>query len=264
MKQASRSERSKVVKSTTRNQRQDVEEPQNSLKSTDRILSSFAVLVAERGYGRTSLADVARIADVSKGTILHHFGTKERLLEEVEAAYMERRHAEIDVIELSYPDPLDRLVGAIYALLRVHRDERSESQAFMREFVRFAGSAESMRRVRETRQHYQDRISGILRAGQRSGILQIEDLALTTLQMFGMCNHAWTWYRPDGTHSLRYIGHIFIETFIKGLASDPTTAARATQRLPEIASIIDGLTPSRLTELAAVHDLGGLDAPPVH
>ena len=45
-------------------------------------------MVAERGYDEVSVRDVAEALDISKGTILHHFGSKESLLEQLHSDYM--------------------------------------------------------------------------------------------------------------------------------------------------------------------------------
>lgn len=44
-----------------------------------RILCAAAELFARQGYAGTSIADVARAADVSKATIFHHFRSKQAL-----------------------------------------------------------------------------------------------------------------------------------------------------------------------------------------
>ncbi|WP_197504060.1 TetR/AcrR family transcriptional regulator [Mycobacterium sp. 852014-50255_SCH5639931] len=42
------------------------------------ILEAFVRYVAERGYERTNLGDITDDLGMSKGTIVHHFGTKVR------------------------------------------------------------------------------------------------------------------------------------------------------------------------------------------
>lgn len=42
------------------------------------ILDAFVRYVAERGYERTNIGDIADELGMSKGTIVHHFGTKPR------------------------------------------------------------------------------------------------------------------------------------------------------------------------------------------
>ena len=60
----------------------------NARASAADILRCFTELVAERGYDEVSVRDVAEALEISKGTILHHFGTKEAMLEQMHNDYM--------------------------------------------------------------------------------------------------------------------------------------------------------------------------------
>src|SRR5213594_1489956 len=51
-----------------------------SRQTRDRILEATIELYRERGVGDTTLKAIAEKADVSRGTILHHFGTADGLL----------------------------------------------------------------------------------------------------------------------------------------------------------------------------------------
>lgn len=44
-----------------------------------RLLEAAGRLFAEHGYAGTSIADLARVAGMSKSTVFHHFGSKEEL-----------------------------------------------------------------------------------------------------------------------------------------------------------------------------------------
>jgi AcrR family transcriptional regulator len=200
----------------------------------DRILECFAEQVAKNGYSATSISEVARLVGTSKGTVVHHFGTKEKMLVELEMSFMTRREAEADAIQLWYEDPLDQLVATMYALLRVHRDERVLSRVFMREFIMLVDSP-AMRPVREIRDRYQARLSEMIRRAMQQGSLGQGDVTLLTLQIFGMCNHPWTWYRPGGPHSLHTIAESFVTSLLKGItASDLSPPDRVTSVLTDV------------------------------
>jgi AcrR family transcriptional regulator len=188
--------------------------------SRDAILRVFAEQVADRGYADTSLADVAAELDLSKGTIVHHFGSKETLLRELHVAYFTRRFAEADYILAQLEDPVSRLVAMIYALLAAHRDDRAASLACLRELVRyFDGDLTGY--VREQRARYMAIVSGIIRDGVDEGVFRTADPTMSALQIFGMCNYAWTWYRPDGPQSVEDIARLFARTILGGLTGPP-------------------------------------------
>ena len=184
--------------------------------SRDAILRVFAEHVADRGYADTSLADIATELDLSKGTIVHHFGSKETLLRELHVAYFTRRFAEADYVLAQLKDPVSPLVAMIYALLAAHRDDRAASLACLRELVRyFDGDLTGY--VREQRARYMAIVSEIIRDGAAAGAFATADPKMSALQIFGMCNYAWTWYRPDGPQSVEDIARLFARNILGGL-----------------------------------------------
>lgn len=56
--------------------------PSLAAQRKPQILAAASVVISERGFDRTRLADVARQAGVSVGTIQHYFHTRSRLLME--------------------------------------------------------------------------------------------------------------------------------------------------------------------------------------
>ncbi len=50
-----------------------------SLETQNLILDAAAALFAEQGYAATSVSDICRAADVSKGAFYHHFPSKQAL-----------------------------------------------------------------------------------------------------------------------------------------------------------------------------------------
>ena len=217
--------------------------------SRDAILRVFAEHVADRGYADTSLGDVAAELDLSKGTIVHHFGNKEALLRELHVAYFTRRFAEADFVFAQLRDPVSRLAAMIYALLAAHRDDRAASLACLRELVRyFDGDLTGY--VRKQRARYTAIVSDIVRDGVDKGLFHTADPKMSALQIFGMCNYAWTWYEPDGPQSVEEITRLFARNILGGLAHGPaedaaldelvTKAIDTVQRAPGRLPLPDG------------------------
>jgi TetR/AcrR family transcriptional regulator, cholesterol catabolism regulator len=209
------------------------------------ILDAFAEMVAERGYDEVSLRDIAGALGMSKGTILHHYGSKDRLLEQVHAEYMRRRLAEAYKILERFSAPEERLAALIYQLLLAQRDDRSSTVAFAREIVRFQ-SESLMSNVREMRREYSGIVKDVIGEGMEARVFRrAGDPDLITLQLFGMCNWMWTWLRPDGRWSVDEIAHTYLETLLGGLA--PNSGAAAKLAPGEVGSVVEQL----IAEVAA-------------
>jgi AcrR family transcriptional regulator len=184
------------------------------------ILRCFTEMVAERGYDEVSIRDVAEALGISKGTILHHFRSKESLLEELHSEYMRRRLAEANEFLAAGDDPVEQLQLFVYQLMLSQQDDRAATVAFAREIVRFA-EEDVMAEVRAMRTEYSELVIDTIRRGVASGAFVDVDPPLTALQVFGMCNWSWTWFKPGGGSSARDIADEFCRTLIGGLARGP-------------------------------------------
>ena len=68
-------------------------------------------------------------------------------------------------------------------------------------------------------------VDGILRDGVDEGVFRTADPKMSALQIFGMCNYAWTWYQPDGARSVEDIARLFARNILDGLAGAPADDA---------------------------------------
>jgi TetR/AcrR family transcriptional regulator, cholesterol catabolism regulator len=206
------------------------------------IVRCFGELVAERGYDAVSLRDVAEALEISKGTILHHFGSKDRLLEQVHSEYMQRRLHEARSFLAQLDSPADQVLALVYQLMYAEANDRAATVAFGREIVRFA-SDDVMAEVRTMRDEYSGLLREALARGIASGQFVEADPAIVALQIFGMCNWSWTWFRPDGAWSADDIAQTFTTVLFRGLISgrkpklSPAVAqlVRATMAQPDAA-----------------------------
>src|SRR2546427_9381755 len=81
------------------------------------ILESFTRRVAQSGYDGTNFSDIAAELGISKGTIVHHYGTKDRLLAALHESYMRRRLAEAYLITNRLSSPPEQLAGMLFAFM---------------------------------------------------------------------------------------------------------------------------------------------------
>lgn len=192
----------------------------NGPETRQLILDRFSELVAEHGFELASVSMLATSLGISKGTVVHHFPSKNLMLAEAHLQYMQRRVREVYRVLDLVPDAPRRLAAMMYCIIRAHRDDRAGTVSFLREFSRFPFGV-SAHELLALRNEFTSIMSGIIRRGQLSGELIECDVTLTTMQVFGMCNYVWTWYRPDQAASAEDIAAEFASNTVRGLGTVP-------------------------------------------
>lgn len=182
----------------------------------DDILAVFIRHVAERGYDRTNLGDIADELHLSKGTIVHHFGAKAQMLRELEETYMQRQLEKLRLLWDALPAPPERVSALIYAAALLQVSDRDATVATQREVAQLAGEPE-MLQVRKLRSELQDVLRSELRRGIELGVFRPIDPDLATLLIFGASQWMWTWFDPDGSRTPEQVGAAFVDVFVGGL-----------------------------------------------
>jgi AcrR family transcriptional regulator len=182
------------------------------------ILCVFTEKVALQGYDATSLSEIAAELNMSKGTIMHHYGSKDRILKAMSMLYMQRRLREVDIILEESEDPAERLSALIVSLVTGLRDDHATTRAFSREFMRFVNDP-VMADVRALRHEFTVRVQGILEQGMREGVFTCRSARVATLQIIGMCNWNWTWLDPHGPLDVDDIAAMYVENVLGGLST---------------------------------------------
>lgn len=192
---------------------------EHSFPLRTRIQQVFTEFVAEHGFRGTALSDVARRLGISKGTILHHFKSKEALLARVGEDYIDRRERELRHVLRHVQDPQDRLIAFILSITLCHRDDLEATRVFGREFARYADSPH-LNRVRRRRRAYTREVEEVIATAMDAGVLLNDEPGIVALQIFGMCNWTWAWYRSDGPLAIEQIADRYVRTLLCGLGTD--------------------------------------------
>jgi AcrR family transcriptional regulator len=214
------------------------------------ILDAFTRAVAERGYDGTNFGDLATELGISKGTIVHHFGTKDRMLRELHENYMRRRLVEVRIIWSRLTAPAQRLAAFVHLGVRYQVVDRAATVAFQREVVRFA-AAPGMETSQALRDEYRELVESVLAEGTARGDFRPGDDRLRTLQLFGSVHWMWTWFDPDGPRPVDEVAASFVDSFLAGVLRDPSAVAALADPEGEVARVV--------AEAVAVGSAPGLD-----
>lgn len=186
-----------------------------------RILDSFVRHVAVDGYDGTNFSTIAADVGVAKGTIVHHFGTKELILATMHEQYMSARTTELLEILEELEDAPSRLAGVIYSLVLAYEYHRDATVAFQREVVRLTGSP-ALKQGVELRRAYITKVRSVIEDGIAAGDFRENKTALRTLLLFGSAQWMWTWYRPGREFTPDGIGQELATISLLSLLNDPT------------------------------------------
>ncbi|RZQ65353.1 TetR/AcrR family transcriptional regulator [Amycolatopsis suaedae] len=201
------------------------------------ILAAFTRSVAERGYDGTNFGDLAQELGISKGTIVHHYGTKDRLLAALHESYMRRRLNEARAVLRRLSRPSNRLAALLFAFVLYQVHDREATVAFQREIARLAQHV-SMAEGARLRAEYLDLVRSVLDAGIESGELRPGDTRLRSLFLFGSAHWAWTWFDPAGPDPVETVAASFVDLALAGLLTDPGRLAELTDPGGPVLSVV--------------------------
>ena len=106
----------------------------------DKILHSAYNLLAEKGYEKTTIADIIKEAKCSKGGFYHHFKSKEEIVEAITMDYIKvlRGYYE-DVIQESEGSVIDLLNNIIITINR-YKEEQIKEWPKLTKIFAFSGN----------------------------------------------------------------------------------------------------------------------------
>ena len=148
---------------------------QQSPASTRRALIEVAErLFTSHGYAATSLDVIVAGAQVTKGALYHHFGSKDGL---VQAVYREavNRHAQQVLADSAQGSGRERLLGLIDASARLYTSREPFYRLLIALHIDAAGARPQLLGIAE-RVHRQQRehMTSLVRAGQADGSVRAD------------------------------------------------------------------------------------------
>ena len=201
------------------------------------ILDAFVRYVADRGYDRTNIGDIADELGMSKGTIVHHFGTKAQMLRELEETHLARQ---LDVLRMVWDRlaaPHERIAAIIYASALQQVITREATVASQREVVQLFDDP-AMRQVRELRRQLQSLVIDEIRSGIEGDVFRRVDVELAALQLWGSLEWMWVWFDPADSRTPEQVGAAFVDVFLGGLLLDRLGLNRWASPSAEVVSVV--------------------------
>jgi AcrR family transcriptional regulator len=191
----------------------------------DGILAAAAKLFAEKGFGGTTLQDVADERGLTRPAVYHHFKSKDEVLATLVAETSESTAETLRQIrERADLDPTTRLREASAELIR----ERMRAPERFRMLDRTESSLPSdlASKHRIARRSVLNEVTAMIAEGIDTGHFRATDERLAALSVLGMCNWVAWWYNPAKGESPERIVSVMSESAVAMLA-------RPSHRLPK-------------------------------
>jgi acetyl esterase len=188
------------------------------------IVKAAVALFRERGYRRTSLADIAEAIGTERATLYYYFSSKEEILNEAVTPVVLRNTAIVeDLRDSAGPAPRklrDLIVGLVtsyaehYPLLFLYLEENLSHVAKSREVW--------AREMQAVNRRYVAALEEIIRAGIADGTLRaLADPQILANGLMGTVSWTHRWFNPQQSSTdARTIGEAYADLLLGGLTSD--------------------------------------------
>ncbi|WP_433754499.1 TetR/AcrR family transcriptional regulator [Nocardia sp. CA-135398] len=183
-----------------------------------RILDSASHLFYERGYGSTSIRDIAEAVGISSSTMYHHFMNKQDILHAIVSRFM------TDFVDATVPTLRDRSLSPTERIRRVVRLHIEFSQARRPELlignpIRYALDPANKEQGIKLQRAYHDAVQEVIEEGCRCGEFATDNVAVTTLAILDMLNGIREWFSPSGPLGLDELIDRYIEIVLSTLGA---------------------------------------------
>jgi AcrR family transcriptional regulator len=186
------------------------------------ILEAAAGVFHEKGYKATSIQDIADAVGILKGSLYYYITSKEDLLFEILQDVHQQGLQNLDRIDRVPGTPLQK----IRAFVTVHVTHNAENLVKMAVFFHDFRSLSPVRReiIVAERDLYDQHLRRLIAAAQQDGSVCPDlDPKLTSIEILGMMNWIYHWYRPGGSLSVSALADSMADFVVAGLVCDPAT-----------------------------------------
>lgn len=183
------------------------------------LLALAAKMFAERGYGQTTVRDIADAAGILSGSLYHHFDSKESMVDEILRGFLDElftRYHEIVDAGLGPKQTLKALVVASFEAI----DTRHAEVAIYQNESKHLMPLERFSYLDDRNVEFRKLWTVLLEDGMGAGVFRADldvDLAYRFIR-----DTVWVavrWYRPDGGLSPDAVADQYLAILLDGIAT---------------------------------------------
>jgi AcrR family transcriptional regulator len=163
----------------------------------EEILQRASLLFYERGYGETSIRDIAEAVGLSSSTMYHHFASKQDVLYAIVNRFMsDFVNATVPVLRDTALPPAERIRRIVRLHIEISDDRRPE--LLIGNPIRYALDPVQRERATSLQIAYHDAVRDTIAEGVQAGEFHVRDVSIATMAILDMLNGIREWYSPAG------------------------------------------------------------------
>ncbi len=183
------------------------------------LLTIAAGLFADRGMKSTTVRDIADAAGILSGSLYHHFDSKESIVDEILAAFLDElfgRYREIVGSGADARTTLEELVRASFDAI----DSRHSAVAIYQDEAKHLADNPRFGYLGERAREFRELWIGVLRRGVADGSFRADlDVEIAFRFIRDTVWVAVRWYRPGGPRSVDTVATEYLSIVLNGISA---------------------------------------------
>jgi TetR/AcrR family transcriptional regulator, cholesterol catabolism regulator len=180
------------------------------------IMDAAAETFAQKGFGATSLNDIAATLGVTKVALYYHVKNKEEILRLICLSVLDMAEEPLQRIVASDLDAVEKLQRAIEHHVSITANSSPAIHVFYNEQAHLSG--EFAHEIVQREKAYEQTFARIIQEGMSNGVFKPDfDAQIITFGLLGMCHWLSHWYKPAGRYSHQMIAQMFLAMIEDGL-----------------------------------------------
>ncbi len=184
------------------------------LSTRDRILKAAAGAFADKGYHGTGMAEIGDLAQIQRGALYYHIGSKEQLLYDLCWQHVELALAKGRDAVATSNDARNQFQALALAHLRTLAEHHSFVVIAEREMHVLTG--DRARALKKLRRDYQDLFTTVMELGVEQGYFTSAE-PIDVMSVMGMLNYTYVWLHPSGRINIEEAAKRICDLLLNGM-----------------------------------------------
>ena len=194
----------------------------------DVILQRAADLFAKQGVAATTVREIAEAVGILSGSLYHHFGSKDEIVDAIVGGFMDDLVARYDSVLAATGDPGARLRGLVEASIATSAEHPHATEIYQND-ARYLQAADGPTVVRESARAVRRAWIAVLEQGAEAGVFRA-DVPVRVIYPL-LRDGLWLtarWFRPTKAYGYRELAADYVKVFVEGIgAPEPEVVYQA-------------------------------------